>query len=661
MGNQTEKVYESTVSGVQKRSYRVAASQVYPDTKFVGREQELEQIARMLEDQNKLFLVGMGGIGKSELVRQFLHKNRERFRMVIWLTFADSIEATIGDDHALRIEGLSKDLFPEMSQKEYFERKLELLKNMCDENTCIVLDNFDVEEDENLSSLLDGGYTMLVTTRVTQRDSHLRSMEVRKIERDEELLEIFQSEYQRALSKEEREKVLEITRFLRGHPLSIRLVGSTMRSRRIKPDQILELLTRGENRMQEQNRKAADMIYGRIHQVFRVSTLTEEEMDLLKNLSMISLNGIDVETFFEWCEYDDFDVLDRLIDRSWIIHNSVTDEVHLHPLIADIMHEELREDCSCVAALVDHFCGAATNTFNVTIEEKRKLFDYSGYANSIELSDAGIKLRLLYEFANMKADFFDHDGAAEICRQALQYEMELDQRLAFYHKLSHCLVLGGRYEEGIQAAREGISLLKDIPMSEWSKLAGYYRNELVRRLSEGSRYLGRFEDGVRYALEAVNTCEGFEFDSPEKNRGWADFHLGTSYFLNHQYAEAKEAFLHGIGLFEKINDQWSASYSYEFMGQIRAIEGHFDEAMSYNQKAYDILLPLYGEKSMPLVRVIMGRANIFRLMGDEENERKSFQEAKDIFAKYHYFNKADTVQKIMDGEEPVESIFFLWL
>lgn len=58
------------------------------NTNFVGRASELNEIYRLLHsDNNKLFLCGTGGIGKSELARQYGLKFQNEYRTILWFTY----------------------------------------------------------------------------------------------------------------------------------------------------------------------------------------------------------------------------------------------------------------------------------------------------------------------------------------------------------------------------------------------------------------------------------------------------------------------------------------------------------------------------------------------------------------------------------------------
>ena len=75
LGQEPSRKISLPVSGDEGRSasYRIVGSMVYPDRHFVGREGELDAIHSHLSGtENKLFLVGMGGMGKSEIARMYL-------------------------------------------------------------------------------------------------------------------------------------------------------------------------------------------------------------------------------------------------------------------------------------------------------------------------------------------------------------------------------------------------------------------------------------------------------------------------------------------------------------------------------------------------------------------------------------------------------------
>ena len=84
---------------MEKTTYQLIGSMVYPDSSFIGREQELDKISECLNSvENKVFLVGMGGMGKSEIARMYLKRNIQNYDVVLLITFTETLVETISND-----------------------------------------------------------------------------------------------------------------------------------------------------------------------------------------------------------------------------------------------------------------------------------------------------------------------------------------------------------------------------------------------------------------------------------------------------------------------------------------------------------------------------------------------------------------------------------
>ena len=46
--------------------------------RFVGRTEEIKQLETVLEEKNSIFITGSGGIGKTELVKQYIYQNKDK-------------------------------------------------------------------------------------------------------------------------------------------------------------------------------------------------------------------------------------------------------------------------------------------------------------------------------------------------------------------------------------------------------------------------------------------------------------------------------------------------------------------------------------------------------------------------------------------------------
>lgn len=614
------------------KTYRLISSMVYPDNCFVGRARELEQIHSQLSGaENKLFLVGMGGIGKSEVAKMYCKQHAADYDVMLWVSFDGSLARTVSSDTAFPIQGMSRADFPADDDRTYFQRKLRSLKEIATRRVLIVMDNFDVTGDPDLEDFCSGAYSVLFTTRCHPTYNSIPEVEIRKMEDPNELLALFRTEYARPLDEAAMAQVRSILEQLDNHTLSIRLVASAMQSRRISPEKMAALLREGAQSMAAQNAKAADLIFGRLRQVFQLSTLSDDEQYLLKNLSLISLRGIAVETLFDWCGLEDFDVIDGLIQKSWVIHNPVTDEVHLHPLVSDLMAEALSADPNCCTSMIEHLAGACRNMIGTTFERKQQLFDYA--TSVYDRLPAGHPLgwAALRCKADLNMDMSLYSVCIPLYQELMQQSTDLFGRVYACEKIAHAQALSGNAESCYQTALEGYALVKDIPDDEMPPDVGYHRDQLIKRLCESTRNMGDYDASIAWGRKAMESCGRFYRTTPQETRGWAAYHLARSLYMKGEYDESEALFLHALDLFAQINDEWAKSFSYDLLGQIAMQRGDFDKALELSSRAYDILLPQLGDTHVDIGNNLEWRGNIYHAMGEHEKADGCYRRAADIF------------------------------
>ena len=630
------------------KQYRLTSAMVYPDTRFVGRTSEIAAIKYQLSSiPNKLALVGMGGIGKSEIARMYLKQNAERYDVILWVSFETSLQKTVVSDALFPIEGLSRTQYPEDDERAYFLRKLQLLKQICDERVLIVVDNFDITDDEDLELFCSGTYAVLFTTRYHQHYPGLPEVQVNGMQNHEDLLALFRAEYQRALDHNAMQSVEEILELLDGHPLSIRLVASAMQSsRRLKPVDMVQMLKSGASVMESQNAKAADIIFGHLRQVFTLSALTEDELYLLKNLSLISLRGIEVERFYDWCGADDFDIIDGLIAKSWVIHDPVADTAHLHPLVADLMAQELEQDLACCNKLVEAIHQACEVDIHYTWEQKLYLHDVAEtlYAR---LPENHPKRHLaLQARAQLVFSMAMYEDAAHLFLQILPFTTTLEDKLFIYMKAAHAFVLGALGEQGRETAQTGLSLIEQLDPSVMTvELYTRYR-ELLCRINEAYDLLGDYETAIAYGKRALEICAYID-DPKKQNIGWVEFHLAAALNYGGYYEEAEKTIRHAISWFERYNDQWSLNYAYDILGLILIHKKEFEEALALNQKAAEILRPFYGTEHADIAKNLEYRGMIYKAMGEKEKSDGCFNQAIEIYERLNCYMRIRHVKELM--------------
>lgn len=593
----------------------------------------------------------MGGIGKSEIAKMYLEKHASDYEIVLWISFEHSLRRTIADDHIFPIHGINRTDYPEDDEQTYFQRKLRILKDIAGERVLIVLDNFDVTGDPDLETFCSGRYGVLFTSRCHQDCTNIREVEIREMDEEQELLALFCTEYKRTMSGEDEKMVLQIIHYLSGHTLSIRLVASTMQSRRLKPAQMLELLQQGSIVMASKNERAADLIFGRLRKVFSLAEMGKDELFLLKNLALMPFSGIDVETFCTWCETDDYDIVDALIQKSWIIHDPVKDQIHLHPLVTELAEEKLVYDPDCCNQLIRNLADACTGMTTKPYEETMMLFHVTSSVARRLPEDHPMRYDVMDCQSKLLMEVSIYQDAEDVFMNMLPLAVDIRQSAYLFGRIAHSRSLRGDASGCLIAAKEGIQLFDQVNLDEMDKELGYCREQLLKRLIESNRMSGNYEEALHYGNLALVTCDRFYQGSPEENRAWTEYHIARTYYMKGDLSEAEKLLRHALSLFEKIHDIWGISHCFDLLGQIMADQdtANCKEALEMNMKAWEIRLPLLGGEHTDMANNLAWRARLYRISGDEDKAVGYARQAMDIFEKRNCSKRIEAVASFVES------------
>ena len=368
-------------------NYQLKSTPIFTNLEFVGREKELHQMEEQLKQYDRVFLYGMGGIGKSEIAKVYAKKHKNEYQTIIFATYEKSIMNTILNDKFFHIENFSRKVDSngvEESNEEFFERKLQEIKNLSSDKTLIIIDNFDTDNDPHLQILLDGNYKMIFTTRNDLKTLKLPIIPIQPIDNKEELLQVFKNTYDIFVKPEDLPIIEEIIEQVKGHTLAIQLIASVMKEVRIKPAKMLEDL-KNHGIRPDMNGEVLysfhnyDSIYSCISLLFDLSILTEQEKSILMNLYFFPISGCSFEDFMDLCELDNGKDINKLIKHSFITYDYISDTISLHPLIETIVKNELKPDLRNCHTLIKNVANAYIWGLPINEKEKFASIAYSIY------------------------------------------------------------------------------------------------------------------------------------------------------------------------------------------------------------------------------------------------------------------------------------------
>ena len=312
---------------------------------IIGREKECGKLLNWYNSDEKLiFVTGMGGIGKSTIVRKFVSDNRDKFDNIIYLKFKESLCETIGDDLQFCIKGYNKEA--EESSKDYFIRKISTARNLTvDTNTLLVIDNFNGAITEEFAKLLDVNWKIIAITRSDMSNSGFAIQKIQELKENGDLHLLFESNVGRKLKRDELVKVDDIAKIVKNHTLVLILIAKQIAKSYLDIDEALDIVqANGFSKMAPEKvdyMHDGIMLYEKVSVIIRamydVSVLSPDKKKCLKLCSLFDAPGISVKEVMQVLQPESLDNINELKDLGWI---EVLDNcLQMHPLIQETIHQ----------------------------------------------------------------------------------------------------------------------------------------------------------------------------------------------------------------------------------------------------------------------------------------------------------------------------------
>lgn len=556
--------------------YTLKSTRILPSVGFMGRSSELAQLHDALETYGKVFLQGIGGIGKSEIARQYALQYRTHYDSLIWATYDTTLKQMIISDRDIIITNFSR--MNGETDDDYFIRKLDKLKELSSERTLIIVDNFDTSADKDLENFVHGEYSLIFTTRNDYSATGLPVIAVKELDAEEQF-QLFLQNYGRSLKSNDEDCIREIIVLIDGHTLTIELVARLLQSRRTRPEKLLQSLREiGISQAligQVSHGFQTDTAYAYIRHLFNVAALDDAEKAVLMNLSLMPLDGIDFDLFADLCGMGDCEVINSLIKRSWISYNAARDVIWLHSLINEVVTNECEPTLDKCQPMFDNLIGRL-DKFQY---RRMGFFDIKSYTN--------ILLSIYHKFPNIDPQYIT------------AYHVMIDM---FIHAAFYSVAL----EIAEKTLYEGIDCYTEE--SEPVGITYYYLGDI-------HTYIGDHEKVVFYLKKAVHSLKCAKPDS-------LDYAYIIKYYLLHKLHNIDDYLFNGaadqsfnkeeiLSLFHECERAFAASdeqTSYlvnnrgSFQGSLDhcydlyyICVGMYDKAIQFAQKSYDF----YSTSCMP--------------------------------------------------------------
>ena len=594
---------------------------VIPKSVFCGREEELARIKEIFDSGERiLFLQGIGGIGKTQIAKQYAKRNKSQYDTVIYATYNNTIVELVSSQVSFKIEPLFiRKVLEDGTQESdisFFTRKLNLIREITNERTLIIIDNFDVMDDEHFPDLLNANYKLLITTRCDYSRLY-PTIKVEPLDNIEQLKSVFLQNYDGYVVDEDDEKLEELIELVNRHTYTIELIAQHMENSGQTVEEMIDMLkNEGIVSLNEEIRSSADksqVAYENLLKMFKVFNLNDEEKMILQYLSLMPLSGVDVKDFKNWLDLKSLKVIKNLENRSWVVVS--TDGVALHPIIREVVRYELPVKPENAESFL--------KAFNETIKEEKSWHYsislknyYADIASEIigvldEINEYTVELyrnvELLFSFAvkpniavTIASDLFNYYAKVngECCYMCGYCAFQAGWTYLFNMQLTNPV------ENAKEWFKRSYSILSKLELHTEDEFAAY--GHLLSHLSRvylieyrENKELEMLEKAKKYAVKAIENAEA---------------HLGpnSSYYSRTAvaYMQLAEACIAGKE-FEKALELLDDAHNIMFTlfgeddpdtlnvssrkSAVLFYMGHYSEALAIGQKNLDTYTRFYGE------------------------------------------------------------------
>lgn len=592
---------------------------VIPKSVFCGREKELEQIKEIFDSGERiLFLQGIGGIGKTQIAKQYAKRNRKDYDTIIYATYNSTIVELVSSQVSFKIDPY----FPrrvmddgtQESDISFFNRKLDLIRNITNERTLIIIDNFDVMDDEHFSELLDAKYKLLITTRCDYSRLY-PTIKIEPLDSIEQLRRVFLENYQGYMVDEDDEHLDELIKLVNRHTYTIELIAQHMENSGQTTEEMIEVLKReGIVSLKEEVRSSSDnfsVAYQNLVKMFKVFNLTDEEKRTLQYLSLMPLSGVDAKDLRNWLGPQILKHIKSLENRSWVVTNS--GGIALHPIIRDVIRFEL--------PLKDEDAELFIQEFNETIkEEKSWHFSIStkSYYSDIVLEVLAVfnkinkRTEQLYKNAELLFSFAVKPAkAVELCSELFKYYSSLNGEVCY--DCAYCAFQAGwtylfnrELKDSINNARkwfeQSYKIFTQIELHNVDQYAAY--GHLLSHICR--IYILAYEESKDMKL------------------------LDKAFDYGRQTVENAEAHLNeGTPFYSRL------AVAYMQLSEVYIANKEYDKALPLLDKSYDIVYSLFGEDDPDTLNVSSRRSMVLYHLGRFEESLQIGQQNADKYVKFN--------------------------
>lgn len=567
---------------------------------FCGRDEEIADIHDKLQNGTSfLMLHGIGGIGKSELAKHYAAGHSADYDAAVFVRFNKDIMHTVVLDTNFPVVNCKRS--EEEKDEEYFQRKMQILQDICTPRHLIILDNFDTEDCDNLDILTKLNCKILVTSRVDYSDV-FEQIDVGVLSDEGDLFNIIDHYYKEEISIDEVPIVWDMINAVQGHTMAIELIAKHMQMMKISPAEMQSLLAengiaagdKGRVRNFKDGHLKSETAYAHIAALFNIFGLSDDMKQVLRYSALLGPYAVDIDTYLDFVNLSDEEIIaqDSLLKCGWLQITENNEECYLtiHPLICDVLCNELKPDIEHCEEFILNAADIAESIGGFEYENRKLRIQCLDHISYNIRGNSTAVIWMLYYMTTM-------------------YMHEADLQSA---KWCNNRILEIIYSMGVEKEFSTAVLNSYLSLQNIDSLFG-------------------IDDTKEYYAEKIremDTSLALEYLSEIK----CDEALA-----NNDYDTALEYSQHRLRIALETGDKESISRAYNQLGGVEKNFFHFNEADNYYRKAskyidgYISEILKKGDKSYAKI------ADYYQYAGDIRNSCKDYSGAISDYQKAIYF------------------------
>lgn len=560
-----------------------------PCRHFLGREEELDELHTMFEENRHIFLYGIAGIGKSELAKAYAKQYRKQYTNILYMEYTGNLHQDIADMDFI-------DDPPEINEQERFRIHNRFLRSL-KSDTLLIIDNFNATstQDNCLSVVLKYRCRVLFTTRSQLSEyCSFQLKEMNDISTLFQLTSVFYSE-----AEEHRAIVEKIIETVHYHTFAVELAAKLLENGILTPNQLFIKLQEEKASLHNEDKIKAmkdgqsskATYYNHIHTLFSLYSLSQKQQDIMCNMCFLPSSGISARIFSKWLKLSTLNDVNDLIETGFVQEN-IRHSISLYPLIQEIAVSETRPSITTCHTLLDSLQKICL-MHGVKISYYKKLFQtVENIMQLIEKDDISQYLLFLENIFPYMEKYHYQKGMTEIIQElkrlvktdnhgtasdrallldyqatmetkplkAIQLEKEALSQIKETTKDNAHLVsnlhanLGGLYwiQGQIESAREhmetGISLLEEYEL--------LYTNDSIPQISNYAALLAEIQEPERAISSLQKLARIIKEYNSDHCLDYAQIQesLGNIYLITANISQARTHFKKALKIYEDI---WS--------------------------------------------------------------------------------------------------------